>query len=107
MLLMYYTVYKYRNKEVHLPFPQEHPYTSHMSQFAVFPDTSRPASGMVDAQTQTGGPPSLYKVSHKAVEKGFRVERRYPTTGGASPTSGLGTMLWDLPRSRRHKVYRI
>ena len=28
-----------RDKEVHLPFPQEHPYTSHISRFAVFPDT--------------------------------------------------------------------
>lgn len=27
------------DKEVHLPFPQEHPYTSHISRFAVFPDT--------------------------------------------------------------------
>ena len=31
---------KYRDKEVHLPFPQEHPYTSHISRFAVFPDTN-------------------------------------------------------------------
>ena len=29
-----------RDKEVHLPFPQEHPYTSHISRFAVFPDTN-------------------------------------------------------------------
>ena len=28
-----------RNKESPLPFPSQHPCTSHISQFAVFPDT--------------------------------------------------------------------
>ena len=29
----------HRQKESHLPFPSEHPYTSHISRFSVFPDT--------------------------------------------------------------------
>lgn len=44
ILMSLYRTFSYthvhRDKEVHLPFPQEHPYTSHISRFAVFPDTN-------------------------------------------------------------------
>lgn len=29
----------YRNSESHLPYPKNHPFSSHISQFAVFPNT--------------------------------------------------------------------
>ena len=91
-----------------MPFPQEHPYTSHISRFAVFPDTfhPQPPDGMVDAWTQTGSPPPLYQVSQKAVERGQRVECHYLSVPrDISVKSGAGTLLWDLPRSQRHKVH--
>ena len=40
------------DKEVHLPFPQEHPYTSHISRFAVFPDTKYRQSFLNDSKQQ-------------------------------------------------------
>ncbi len=93
----------HRQKEIHLPFPQEHPYTSHISRFTIFPDTA--SNNMVNAQTQTGNPPLIYEVSHKAGDSDRRVECRHlRTPGDLNLTSGAGTMLWDLPRSQRHKV---
>ena len=92
---------------MHLPFPQEHPYTSHISRFAVFPDTKsslpltkpdgricedRSAAtdisqgghhlpGTVDAHTQTLltslKPLPTYYVPQKAGEWGLRVEEHY------------------------------
>ena len=41
------------DKEVHLPFPQEHPYTSHISRFAVFPDTKYQQSFLNDSKQQS------------------------------------------------------
>lgn len=105
-----------RDKEVHLPFPQEHPFTSHISRFAIFPDTNGQTSTInssdkqqADAQTQTlsgvPNPPKLYKVSQKAGDWGQRVECRYPSTPtGVLLESGVGKMFWDLPRSQRHNV---
>lgn len=142
-----------RAKEVHLPFPQEHPYTSHTPQFAMFPDThpycrstmplqqqdttiSADTNGhsspqddkvtleksdsikiKVHAQTQTppfvrtvgvARPPFPYYVTHKASEYGKRVEQRYLASSPALPLVRENReMLWDYPRSQRHKVRRI
>ena len=41
-------------KELHLPFPAEHPYSSHISRFAVFPDT-HPSSSVTKEGEGEGG----------------------------------------------------
>ena len=96
----------HRQKESHLPFPAEHPYTSHISRFAVFPDTKsnllciqqaaeqsaspglRPNTVSVCTQTPlTHGsqhtatsvapkPATPYYVFQKVGERGHRVESR-------------------------------
>lgn len=121
-----------RSKELTLPFPRQHPFTSHTPYFSVFPDTqpyccplplhtqhSAAAShaedtvqeGKVNAQTQTATldeavgvahPPFQYYVAEKATKNGHRVERRYINSSPGIPLSR--EMLWDYPGSRRHQV---
>lgn len=132
--LFYFHLFSNSQKELHLPFPQEHPYTSHISRFAVFPHTnrhtaSRPATqpnvsavqedgthaepATVSVQTQTvpwvssvGAPmpPTPYYVSQKAFESGQRVECQYLCNTRIEGADQANMMLWDLPRSQRHKV---
>ena len=125
----------YSAKEIQLPFPQEHPFTSHTPQFALFPDTQPhpppPAQPQhvskleldqqddsnepetVNAGTQTGiigvaQPPYPYYVKHKAFTRGIRVEKRFIGSSHAIPlVKEHGGMLWDIPRSQRHKVIRL
>ena len=46
----------HRQKESHLPFPAEHPYTSHISRFAVFPDTKSNLPCIQQAVQQSASP---------------------------------------------------
>ena len=124
-------------------FPREHPFNSHTSQFAIFPDfhphsylpytspmpttlitqpTGSTQSGdkdgtkrtSFDIQTQTllpgdmvgvPRPPVPYFVPKKASEYGVRVERRYLNSSPGLPVvKESREMLWDIPRSQRHKV---
>ena len=100
------------DKEVHLPFPQEHPYTSHISQFAVFPDTKYrqpllndskqqpckkknldiatpqeallPRTASIQTQTALSSfkPLPTYYVPQKAGEWGVRVEEHHLSKPG-------------------------
>ncbi|CAI8054724.1 hypothetical protein GBAR_LOCUS29847 [Geodia barretti] len=107
-------------KEVCQPFPAEHPYTSHISQFSLFPDThtSHPHTTAGshthrNIGTQTPATSALlhsapsYYVAQKAVEKGSRIERHHQFSRGhvtdhMTQQDGY-SQLWDLPRSQRHQ----
>ena len=100
------------------PFPAEHPYTSHISRFSVFPDTHTSAPCDVamatdhtyrSVGTQTVlGTPGPYYVTQKAFEKGSRIERHWQLSGGhvtkATDHMTQQKHLWDFPRSLRHQV---
>ena len=110
-----------REKEFCLPFPTEHPYTSHISQFAVFPDTHtthshtgttpqhhthhRTIGTQITTMRVLQRPVTPYYVTQKAFEIGLRRERHplFPQTSHVTSQDGCG-QLWDLPRSRRHQV---
>ena len=118
----------HRHAEITIPFPAQHPFTSHISKFAVFPGTE-PVSGtvllplttppVVDSSTQTQPtnlsaygylvprPTAPFYVLKKASESKVRVERHH-LLGEAASKDVLGerSTLWDLPRSQRHKVSR-
>lgn len=116
-----------RHSEISTPFPAQHPFTSHISKFAVFPETqpyqfhplassstsSRPS--LVSSATQTQPtdlssyrylmprPTAPFYVLKKASENNVRVERCHHLEESEEMISN-GATLWDLPRSQRHMV---
>ncbi|KAL5510450.1 hypothetical protein EMCRGX_G005992 [Ephydatia muelleri] len=113
------------HSEISTPFPAQHPFTSHISKFAVFPETqpyqfhplassstsSRPS--LVSSATQTQPtdlssyrylmprPTAPFYVLKKASENNVRVERCHHLEESEEMISN-GATLWDLPRSQRH-----
>lgn len=113
------------HSEISAPFPAEHPFTSHTSKFAVFPDIhpgqAFPDAGalttsttlLVTTGTQTQEPdlpnyrhllPRLttpFYVLKKASENNVRVECRHLDEEYEDVPRNRSPM-WDLPRSLRH-----
>ena len=101
--------------ESNLPFPSEHPFTSHISQFALFPkttndNTTESMHNLKEAGVQTDNIQPNMLNSHlicaKAFSNGIRIETvaRQPFVTSNLQTPGI--YRWDISRahSKRQQV---
>lgn len=67
-----HVVFYFRSKESGLPFPSQHPYTSHISQFSVFPDTRKDFNTPLYHQVDTS---ESYEPTSKEEDESIQEEK--------------------------------
>lgn len=88
------------DKEINLPFPAEHPYSSHIKCFSMIPNTSPVAEATKVSSKDISYP---IFVKEKASDSWSRLEDMH-INSKTRPSTGP---IWDLPRSHRHLVLCI
>lgn len=88
-------------KEINLPFPAEHPYSSHIQCFSMIPDTSPTVE--TNSTTKVYNKDTSYPifVKEKASDSWSRLEDMHINSRTCRSTG----QIWDLPRSHRHLVF--
>lgn len=88
------------DKEVDLPFPAEHPYSSHIECFSMIPNTSPTIETNSTAKMVNKDVCCPVFVREKASDSWSRVEEMNINSRIRHSTGPI----WDLPRSHRHQV---
>lgn len=87
-------------KEIDLPFPAEHPFSSHIQCFSMMPDTLPLVETNSISKLDNKDLSCPIFVKKKASDSWSRVEDMHINSRICRST---GT-VWDLPRSHRHQV---